>query len=296
MRETPSRIVIVSGLAGAGKSVALRALEDIGYHCIDNLPALLLDAFVDQLIAGEFPWSSIAIALDSRDDSLPAIFENAFPRLQSAAGARILFLEASEAVVIKRFRETRRTHPLVTREANETPLALRDAIRADLALLAPIRAHAARIVDTSEMTAQYLRQLIRHAFAPSPDSTELPVHLISFGFKYGGVPSDVDLIFDVRCFSNPHYVDELRPLTGLAAPVRDYVFADANVSPFVDKVRDLITFLYPLYKNEGKSYLGIGIGCTGGKHRSVAIAEHLAQVLSPSIPRVFVEHRHFDRE
>lgn len=291
------RVLIVSGLAGAGKSVALRALEDVGFHCIDNLPAQLLSTFAAQLTQSVYRWQHIAVALDSRDSDVVPAFVSVFPQLEHSCQAQILFLEATEDVVIKRFRETRRLHPLVISEENaegETfPLA--EAIRRDIDLLTPIRAQAFRVIDTSAMTAQYLRQLVRHAFAPSRDSVELRLHIVSFGFKYG-VPSDVDLVFDVRCFANPHYVDHLRPLTGLNAAVRDYVFADPNVDAFVERVRDLIAFLFPLYENEGKSYLGIGIGCTGGKHRSVAIAEQLAAVLEPAAPSVRVEHRHFDRE
>ena len=291
------KLVVVSGLAGSGKTVAIRALEDLGYYCIDNLPAALFNAFVLALLQGEMPSDYVALALDSRDVGLPEQFAHHYTNLNESCDLNILFLEARQDVVLKRFRETRRLHPLSRGRdgQRESHLALAEAIALDVSLLAPLRAHATRLVDTSEMTAQFLRQLVRHDFSPTTESEEVIVNLISFGFKHG-VPQDVETLFDVRCFANPHYVDELRPLTGLNSAIHDFVFADANVPLFVSNIESLLKFLYPLYKAEGKRYFGVGIGCTGGKHRSVAIAEELSRKLKNFIPLVTVEHRHFDRE
>lgn len=295
-KDKPRKLVVVTGLAGSGKTIAIRALEDLGYSCIDNLPSGLFDAFVDALASNGFDAQLIGLALDSRDPSIPTKFVAKYDELQKLCDMEILFLEARHDVVLKRFRETRRLHPLSRNAAFEGDArSLNAAIDLDTTLLAPLHGLATRIVDTSEMTAQYLRQLVRHEYAPSARSGDIQVNLISFGFKYG-IPQDVETIFDVRCFANPHYVDALRPLTGLSGAVKDYVFADANVAPFIERVSDLLKFLYPLYRTEGKRYLGIGIGCTGGKHRSVAIVEELSRRLAPEMPAVTVEHRHFDRE
>jgi RNase adapter protein RapZ len=290
------RLVIVTGLAGAGKSVAIRALEDLGYACIDNLPASLLDPFLENLAAGTLPDSNVALALDSRDPLNPQKILDSLQKLSSAATVDVLFLEAQETVILKRFRETRRVHPLSKNtDPSMAPLTLGQAIDRDGALLKNLRAAATRVVDTTAMTSEHLRKLVRHDYAITGSETEVLFNIISFGFKYG-VPPDVDCIFDVRCFANPHYVATLRSQTGQSEAVKEYVFADVNVMGFLDRITDLISFLHPLYQNEGKRYFGIGIGCTGGKHRSVAIAEELAQRLKEHVPLVALEHRHMDRD
>lgn len=304
-----TRLVVVTGLAGAGKTVAIRALEDLGFHCIDNLPSLMLEDLVTSIISGHLKYRNIALALDTRDPSVVPTLLAKSDTLRQFFTFEVLFVEADEHTVLKRFRETRRRHPLSqstlsSREAQDAiegsalsrpPLTLRAAIQLDIDTLRPLRNMADRVIDTSEMTADFLRKLIRSTYATHVEEQEVHVNIVSFGFKHG-VPQDVDSIFDVRCFRNPHYIDELRPRTGLDRKVQEFVFSDPHVSEFVAKVKDLIAFLYPLYRAEGKKYFGLGIGCTGGKHRSVAIAEELQRVLAGILPHVTVEHRHFDRE
>lgn len=295
--------MVVTGLAGAGKTVAIRALEDLGFHCIDNLPSLMLGDLVTAIISGHLLYEHVALALDTRDPLVvPTLLEKS-ASIRQFFTFEILFVEADEATVLKRFRETRRKHPLSAPSELETDhlngtgkaLTLREAIALDIETLRPIRDMADRVINTSQMTADFLRKLIRSQYSPHLDTHDLHINIVSFGFKHG-VPQDLDTLFDVRCFRNPYYDDHLRPRTGLDPDVQDYVFADTAVSEFIGRVYDLLKFLYPLYCAEGKKYFGIGIGCTGGKHRSVAIAEELHRMLGMDLPKVSVEHRHFDRE
>lgn len=296
--QAPSQIIVVSGMAGSGKSVVLRALEDVGFHCVDNLPALLLPGFIEACASQQFHASHIALALDTRDQTLPEVLLQHWQRLRSMTQLDMIFLEASPEVLLNRFRETRRSHPLTTssRDAGVEKIdTLARAITVDGEILEPIRSLATRVIDTSSMSGQMLRQLVLHDYAPSTENLELALVLVSFGFKHG-TPADLDTVFDVRCFPNPHYIHNLRPLTGLNSEVSNFVLNNAQVSVFIDKVTDLLTFLVPLYRAEGKRYLGVGIGCTGGKHRSVAIVEALSKRLRPILPNHKTEHRHFDRE
>lgn len=296
--QAPAQIIVVSGMAGSGKSVVLRALEDVGFHCVDNLPALLLPGFIEACSAHKFHATHIALALDTRDQTMPEVLIHYWQRLKSISQVDMIFLEASPDVLLNRFRETRRSHPLTTSnrdEGAEKIETLARAIAVDAEILEPIRTLATRVIDTSNMSGQMLRQLILHDYAPSTDNLELALVLVSFGFKHG-TPADLDTLFDVRCFPNPHYIPELRPLTGLNAEVSNFVLGNNQVSIFIDKVSELLTFLIPLYRAEGKRYLGVGIGCTGGKHRSVAIVEALSKRLRPVLPNHKTEHRHFDRE
>lgn len=295
---TLSKIIVVSGMAGSGKSVVLRALEDVGFHCVDNLPALLLPGFIEALATHKFHAPMIALALDSRDSAMPIALQQCWDALSNIANVEMLFLEAQDDVIQNRFRETRRIHPLSKvphgsgKKASGT---LADAISLDAQILEPIRTLATRVIDTTQMTSQMLRQTILHDYSPTGESLELSVLLVSFGFKHGA-PTDLDTIFDVRCFQNPHYIRELRPLTGLSDEVSNFVLSDPQVNVFIDKVNDLMNFLIPLYRAEGKRYLSVGIGCTGGKHRSVAIVESLGKRLRAILPTLKIEHRHFDRE
>lgn len=298
--ESPklSKIIVVSGMAGSGKSVVLRALEDIGFHCVDNLPAPLLPGFIDACAENKFHAPLLALALDVRDRTMPKALLKCWERLTSLTQVEMLFLEADSDVLLTRFRETRRIHPLtkVSHDQFESKVdSLTEAISLDAKMLEPVRARATRVIDTSKISAQMLRQMILHDYAPSAEHVELALLLVSFGFKYG-TPADLDTLFDVRCFRNPHYIEQLRPLTGLNTEVADFVLGDPQVQDFIDKTFDLLNFLIPLYKTEGKRYLGVGIGCTGGKHRSVAIVEALGKRLRQILPNLKIEHRHFDRE
>jgi UPF0042 nucleotide-binding protein len=286
-------IIIVSGLAGSGKTLALRALEDLGYYCIDNLPPLLLENFSQENVLDSIKSHNIALALDSRDPETPKTLKKIFETLKQTGDARVLYLEARDDVLYKRFRETRRQHPLVVGE--NSFLSLFEAIELDKRTLAPIRKIASRTLDTSELSSQNLKRFVYHHFSPSEKNTQLLIHLVSFGFK-NGIPSDLDSVFDVRCFKNPYYDPHLRHETGMQERVKDFVFSDKNVQTFIEKVVDYVRFIYPLYLEEGKRYFSIGIGCTGGKHRSVAITEELARIFRSEYHLVTHEHRHAHKD
>lgn len=285
-------LVIVSGLAGSGKTSVVHALEDLGYYCIDNLPSVLLESFTRQDTLDHIHAEHIALALDSRDLQMPQTIAALHEKLAAHFHLQILYLEASHEIILKRFRETRRRHPLAFRHAESKNM--QEAIQLDEQTLAPIRHLASRVLDTSHMLAHTLKSFVYHMFAPSEESKHVFLNFVSFGFKYG-VPSDLDTMFDVRCFKNPHYDPALKDLTGLHHLVRDDVLGDENVSVFIQKTADLISFFYPLYQKEGKRYFAIGIGCTGGKHRSVVIVEELAKHFRTSLPLVGLEHRHMHR-
>ncbi|NBO39371.1 RNase adapter RapZ [bacterium] len=254
--------------------------------------------FIAACATQQFHAPYLALAVDARDRSMPKALLSCWESLNKIAQVEMLFVEASQEIILNRFRETRRTHPLAmtldetTSEGVET---LTRAIALDEKILEPVRALATRVVDTSRISSQTLRQTILHDYAPSARHLELGVLLVSFGFKHG-TPADLDTLFDVRCFPNPHYIAELRPLTGLDDKVAKFVLNDTQVTTFIEKTADLMNFLVPLYRSEGKRYLAVGIGCTGGKHRSVAIVEALGERLRAIIPNLKIEHRHFDRE
>lgn len=285
-------IIIVSGLAGSGKTVAIHALEDLGYYCIDNLPAVLLKSFADSIEQNNLKATHIALALDSRDQDIPITFESIYPGLIQSCNLQILYIKASDEVILKRFRETRRQHPL---SIHSPLLNLQEMIKLDEKMLEPIKDLAHRTLDTSNMPTQYLKRFIHKHFSISDSNSHLLLNFVSFGFKHG-TPSDLDTLFDVRCFKNPHYEPHLRELTGLTQHVKDYVFADPNINLFINKIVDLINFFYPLYLEEGKHYFSVGIGCTGGKHRSVAIAEELVKIFRNTYPLVTIEHRHIEED
>lgn len=293
------RLVVVTGVAGSGKTIAIHALEDLGFNCVDNLPSFLLDQFIQAAERGDLDSPLNALALDTRDLKAIQTLVKEVPRLQSSFDFEVLFLESDEQTVIKRYRETRRRHPLTGRqkenEPNPAAISLRAAIQLDLDALKPLREIATSVVNTSQMSSDYLKKLIWSKYSARINAMQAHVNLVSFGFKHG-CPQDLDTLFDVRCFKNPHYDVTLRPLTGLDSQVQRYVFSDKNVSEFVQRVAGFLSFMYPLYCREGKKYFGVGIGCTGGKHRSVAIAEELHRRLKEEIASLSVEHRHFDRE
>lgn len=283
-------LVIVSGLAGSGKTIAVHALEDLGYYCIDNLPSVFLSSFLDEKISAKIEAEHIALALDSRDVHSPQALRQVYTKLEDHFHVSVLYLHSTVDVLLTRFRETRRHHPLI---ANHSVVSLRDAIHMDEHTLSPIKNLAHRTLDTSFLSMQNLKRFIYHNFAPNAESTKLFLSFVSFGFKHG-TPNDLDTIFDVRCFKNPYYDPELRHLTGKSPQVKECVFSDPNVALFMQKVCNLIEFLYPLYNEEGKRYFAVGIGCTGGKHRSVAIAEELAAHFRTQYPLVSTDHRHIE--
>lgn len=292
LNKQKKSLVIVSGLAGSGKTIVVHALEDLGYYCIDNLPAILLKTFTNEEVLTHIHAENIALALDSRDFETPKTFQSIYLNLNEFYNIKVIYLTSSEEIIAKRFRETRRQHPLTGKNPS---LNLHKAIKLDEKTLMPIKKLAQGILDTSEMSVQSLKRYIYHNFAPSEKSKHILLNLISFGFKHG-VPADIDSMFDVRCFKNPYYEENLRHSTGKEIEVKNYVFSDKNVLLFIEKAVELVNFFYPLYQEEGKRYFAIGIGCTGGKHRSVAITEELAKIFRGLYPFVSVDHRHLDRE
>ena len=278
------QLVIVTGLSGAGKSAALHAFEDIGFQAVDNLPLTMIESLVDNLdMSGET--KPVVIGVDSRTLHFsPDLFVEVQQRLRSRDDIRlhILFMDASDDVLTQRFSETRRPHPLGDRQL------LRAAIQQERDLMTVVREHIDGILDTSARTSAETRRIVRRRFAKESD--DLIVTFMSFGFAHGA-PRDADLVFDVRFLRNPHYIPELKPLTGRDEVVSNYVRADDAFTPFVEKVRDLLSFLMPRYKAEGKAYLTIAFGCTGGQHRSVATAEAVAGQMSVDGLAVNLYHR-----
>lgn len=291
---TQRRLVIISGVSGAGKSTALKAFEDLGYFCVDNLPAPLITPFIDFLIAppsGEVRHSDkFALLVDCREESSFPSIRKALNRLHGTGmETEILFLDCDDDVAIRRFQETRRPHPLLV--SGSSGMTVTKAIAKERELLEEFRSAASRTLDTSSFTPHDLRRAIQE-FVGS--STELEISLLSFGFKYG-VPHDADLIVDVRFLPNPHFVAGLGEKTGLEEKVRDYVFCAPDAQQFVEQYAKLLEFLIPRYRKEGKRYLTIAIGCTGGRHRSVAISEAMSAELRKQNLQPAVRHRDIQR-
>ncbi len=287
MAEQPL-LVVVTGLAGAGRSTAAKVLEDLGFFVIDNLPPKLIGRAAELADLADFARSKLAVAVDSRSGVLTfAELEQEILRLERD-GVRTLtvFLDADDAELVHRYQENRRPHPVKA----ET---LEESIATERKLLADVRGNADVLIDTSELSVHDLRMRLQDAFeAPSP-RPQMKVSVSSFGFKHGS-PRDLDLVFDVRFLPNPHWVPELRPLTGIDAPVADYVLSDEVAVEFVTRIDELLAFLVPHFVDEGKAYLRVGVGCTGGRHRSVAIAEELGRRLRATGNDVTVRHRDAD--
>lgn len=282
------RFLIVTGMSGAGKATALHYFTDIGYYAVDNVPPRLLPALADSCCDGE--QDRLMAVVDARVGravhELPATLE-----LLSARNtpAEVIFLDASDDVLVRRFKETRRPHPLFG--GGKSVL---EAIHAERAMLDEIRVVADRIIDTSSLSSAELSRALAQTTGER-SGPRLQITVESFGFKHG-IPIDADLVFDVRFLANPHYVPRLKPLTGLSAEVARYVHSDPLTEPFLEKMFDLIGFTLPQYQREGKAYLTIAIGCTGGRHRSVTVAEDLANYLRRDAYRVEVLHRDARRE
>lgn len=278
------RAVVVTGMSGAGRSQAANVLEDLGYFVVDNLPTSLIPEVVDRVGLVEGVREKLAIVVDSRAGLTFEDLDRALIRLGSR-GVRttVLYLDADDAALIRRYEETRRTHPV--REGG-----LSDKIAAERKAFEEIRGAADVIIDTTELSVHDLRRRIEHAFVDDQPTRRMRIDIVSFGFKRG-VPRVIDLLFDVRFLPNPHWVPELRAQTGLDEPVRDYVLSRADSERFVDQLVAMLEFLVPRYEAEGKSYLTIGIGCTGGKHRSVAIAEEVASAIAADDLDLTVHHR-----
>ena len=278
--------LIVTGLSGSGKSRAVDALEDIGFYCVDNMPPQLISKVAEICLAGNSQINRIAIVTDLRGgDMFYGLFEQLDELKDKGLEYKLLFLDASNQELVRRYKETRRRHPL----ADVVKGGLEEAIRNERILLKPARERADYIIDTTHLSANELKQRMNNIFLDNIRNSML-VNVMSFGFKYG-VPAEADLVFDVRCLPNPFYVDDLKPKTGLDEEVRNYVMDSEDSRKLLEKLKDLISFLIPLYQKEGKTQLMIGVGCTGGKHRSVTFAELLYQYLSDQNHNVRVLHR-----
>ena len=282
------RFVILTGLSGAGKTQAIRALEDLGYFCIDNLPTLLMPMMAELASRADAGLEKVAIVADVREGGFLKQFPRVFRKLQALPGIepRLIFLEANQAALVRRFSETRRPHPLAPDRS------VQEGIKEELAKMSTIRSMADLILDTSNLTVHELRDVFMRMSRDEGGRAEMVVNLVSFGYKHG-VPVDADLVFDVRCLPNPHFVDDLRPLTGRDAAVVRYMRRHAATREFIERLTSFLKFALPQYVQEGKSYLTVAIGCTGGRHRSVMLAEELKKSLA-GVKRVKLRVKHRD--
>ena len=285
------RFIIVTGLSGAGKSEATKSLEDMGYFCVDNLPIPLLPGFVQMLQNTDTEMKKVALGLDVRSgQDLSGLKENLEAMDRDRIGYEILFLDANDAVLVKRYKETRRQHPLSGSGRVDTGIAKE---REKILFL---KMKATYILDTSKMLTRELRIELEKIFVDGQSFCNLYITVMSFGFKYG-IPQDADLVFDVRFLPNPYYIDTLREKTGNEAEVQDYVMQNDKGRIFLDKLKDMMEFLIPNYILEGKNQLVIAIGCTGGKHRSVTLANALYQILDKEENYgVRIEHRDIGKD
>lgn len=283
------RFVIITGLSGAGKSNTLRAFEDWGYFCVDNLPPELIPTFAELCGRSNTNIDRVALVIDSRGgvffDELDNILEE---MKQRKFPFELLFLEASDEVLIQRFKETRRKHPLATEDRTSVGVAM------EREKLAEIKTFANYIVDTSDLTVRDLKEELSQVFIKESQKKDLLINVMSFGFKHG-LPLDADLVFDVRFLPNPFYEEKLKTMTGNDKEVQDYVLDYKVTNEFIQKVMDLLTFLIPNYKEEGKTQLIIAIGCTGGQHRSVTIANRIKTLLEEEGNWVVIDHRDIEK-
>ena len=281
-------LVVITGMSGAGKTVAMQSFEDMGYFCVDNMPPSLLPKFWE-LVKESGKITKIALVIDLRSRAFFDEIMSAIAGLDNTSfiTTKILFLEASDDALVSRYKETRRTHPLASDGR------IYDGIIAERRLLQDIKTRAQKVIDTTNLSPRKLREEIMQAFSTGSEGI-FTIQVMSFGFKYG-LPIDADVVMDVRFLPNPHYIAELRPLTGLDEPVYDYVMSQPEAKTVYHKLMDLLDFSIPGYKKEGKSSVTIAIGCTGGQHRSVAFAERIGRELLSDSYNVKISHRDKDR-
>ncbi len=284
------KLVIVTGMSGAGKTIALKMLEDMGFYCVDNLPILLIRQFAQLAMQKPAAHDKIALGIDIRSgEELPLLKQVLEGWQQDAMLYQILYLEASDETLVKRYKETRRSHPLAGQGRID------GGIRLERKRLEFLKQGADFIIDTSNLLTRELRQELEKIFADNQDYGNLFITVLSFGFKYG-IPADADLVFDVRFLPNPYYVEELRSHTGQEAAVQEYVRRGGTADEFLEKLCDMLEFLIPNYVLEGKNQLVVAVGCTGGKHRSVTVAEAVHQYLGRHKEfGLKLEHRDIDR-
>lgn len=282
------QLVIITGMSGAGKTVAMQSFEDMGYYCVDNMPPSLLPTFWE-LVRESGKMTKIALVIDLRSQDFFSEIKSALEQLENTSfiTTKILYLEADETELVSRYKETRRSHPMASRGR------VIEGIRKERELLTEIKSRAQKVINTTNLTPRELREQIIEEFSAAETRT-FRVEMLSFGFKYG-LPIDADIVMDVRFLPNPHYIDELRPLTGQDSPVYDYVMQQPETDTFYKKFVDLLDYCLPGYKREGKSSVTIAIGCTGGKHRSVALAERIARKIESDGYPVGVTHRDKDK-
>jgi UPF0042 nucleotide-binding protein len=287
--DKPDQLIIVSGLSGSGKTVALRTLEDLGYYCVDNLPAALMPAFVQAISQGpDALQHKLAVGVDVRNraENLNRLPEILAELKRTNIGYRLVFLDTRDEVLIKRYSETRRRHPL-----SGDGLALADAIAEERRLLKPMLALADRVVDTSHLNVHQLRRLVITEMGMPAGAMTLLFE--SFAYRRG-VPTDADFVFDARCLPNPHWDAQLRPLSGKDAPVREWLDAKPEVAQFGDDLRGFLASWLPRFESDGRSYVTICLGCTGGRHRSVYLAERLAEHFRQHYAQVLTYHREME--
>ncbi|MWC30861.1 RNase adapter RapZ [Paenibacillus sp. MMS18-CY102] len=286
-----AKLVIITGMSGAGKTIAVQSMEDLGFFCVDNLPPVLIPKFAELIEQSNGKIGKVALVIDLRSrDFFTALSESlAFIKEHYTISCEILFLDATDGVLVQRYKESRRRHPLAP---DGMPL---DGIGLERRMLEDLKGMATQVIDTSNLKPAHLKERIVSRFT-NVEQTGINVNVTSFGFKYG-IPIDADLIYDVRFLPNPHYIEHLRPNTGQNPDVYEYVMKWPETQMFLTKLLDMLNFLIPLYRKEGKSQVVVGIGCTGGKHRSVAIAEYLGRMLGSSdTETVRVSHRDSDRD
>jgi UPF0042 nucleotide-binding protein len=286
----PASFVIITGLSGAGKSHAIKCFEDMGFFCVDNMPTTLIPTFADLIARSRQDVQLDALGVDVREgEYLSHLLESMHELKRRGHNVEVLFFEASDEVLVRRYHESRRRHPLGT-EGN-----VLDAIRAERKAMAHMREIADRIIETSGLTVHQLKAQLAELYVTPRERSGLTASLVSFGFKHG-IPFDADLVFDVRFLPNPHFVDGLRPLDGRDTRVREFVFRHGEARELIERLRDLLRFLLPFYEREGKAYLTVAVGCTGGRHRSVAFVEELREFLTTLGYAPTVVHRDLERE
>ena len=284
------RFVIVSGMSGAGKSTALNMLEDMGFFCVDNLPVALLPSFGQIAFDRKVEVNQVAVTVDIRNgDQLQGLTNQLAVLYELGIKYEILFLDADEKTLVKRYKETRRTHPLAREDRIET------GIQRERTMVSFIREKADYIIDTTSLLTRELKQELEKIYVNEEHYSNFIVTILSFGFKYG-IPADADLVFDVRFLPNPYYDPELRPMTGNDLAIQQYVTRSGDARIFLDKLEDMLGFLIPHYIDEGKYHLVVGIGCTGGKHRSVTIANGIYKRLKNLPYSVRIEHREIEND
>lgn len=285
LRMKQLRVVVITGLSGSGKSTALRALEDIGFFCVDNLPVVLLPRFLAIQSDPDKAIKQVAMVMDLRERGLLEKYPRIFTRLKEKGyRIEILFFDATDEAILRRFSETRRSHPLAPNGL------LMDGIRIEREKLAPLKRMADKVIDTTPCNVHQLKDIVQRYFLGSASGRSLVIHVTSFGYRYG-LPADADMVVDVRFLPNPHFVDELRACNGHDFRVRDYVLESEAGRKFAAKLSDMMEYLIPLYEKEGKHRFNIALGCTGGHHRSVVMANHLGSYFADKGYYVNIAHR-----